>query len=1510
MAFPNIATTNLAYGDDHRNIKIFAKTESNEVIFTSENHGINPKAPAICYAYESEYGSTVDAPRIIIRRSDQQRADGTDRILIKRKAIWFFFKEDGTRVTTATDAATAIAEVVAYLATEFNRSIAEDVEGSGFNEYDLHVVESSTSATPIGSALNPFSSIQDAIDVAEDGDRILVKGDFRLSTHLVLPSDRSLHFFGAKNTIICYPTYVNTNGMLAYQSSSSCTKEYSFDNIKWVNAGSYALYIRSAAKVEITNCEFFQNGWSGLGLSTILAEDGGTLGYDSAQVDLQAFWAGTETSNGGAMRIRSTTVVKVTDCDVHNNLRGMRIQDCGAGGYGYIARNQCYNNIESGIYLASGPYNATGGCENFTVYNNSSKFNANNGMLVIGGINNVISLNVIEGNWNAGVMGWHVSNTRFRDMDLNDNNRSALNGIGSNGDAHASISIAGGTINPGATYLVDILDTQVYNSGLGANTSRVGLRISSDVSNINDRSISLINIDDVGFVGQDYALETNCDLSKVRVTIGDCRYIDTAEKNVLHTGAGSHFELPFSNHSTSVKTLDVVVDTIKMTVALCDGVGGDTVNVYGINELQSINRGTFVDVIQKGSKKVQLSDLTYPNVYVNGVVAGSDVNSMNDTMNAAFEMSLMNYKTFLESEVGVNTSGGGGSSLPAQADNWYIAYGVDAEDAVTDPTVTATYKGSQPFYNGDFLEKGHEYIWTHSDNGTYILGVWSGAETTYDEVDVMLDTRWSTNFKFSSSTNTVRETSIGVDVASRFASGYDITNNTVLCLRYGNDGYLYLLDITGGEEVTVGRSNVALVGDEVTIFMGGANQPNAKFPVMQERTERWTVVADLDDSENGEWSDGIETQTIIKSNMSILPNEKFTFTLPSAGHNRYYALDYTGTSIGESNPVNDLENRFRWHTTEILQHATTNGWTMNSSNSYYDTVNYGGQWNPTHGNQILVSWRHLSDNTLEMWDEDADELIMTLNSSTGGAAVHMFFGANAYASSISTIPVLSKYNLDAVAGGTNVATWFFIESPDGNFEYPLFRTEAEANAIDLVEGGSGSSSSKTYDDDLTNTTWYYPDTNFVSSGTVAPSHGIWGGSTSIVWNEQVTDVDTNYAPTFTDIQQNVMEGSSVNIVYKAAGDTHTYNVTGVPSGYADNGTAIIGTAETITDGIDIQHVLNVTMANNYGSDTGTITIDVLNDVSNDDTDISIGGSDTPFTKAMSFDGSNDYLRANPSSSQSNPLYMYNQSGGTTVNPGEAWSNSQPWTVSVWFRCTDSNTANERAIWTQGNTAGGVMLTRKNGKLNFKFGSTSNNLEFTSTDNINTDEWYGINIQYDGGLTGSSSSNVNDYYSRFIINRVMATGAVSEVQGTWTHSNYGFNDKIDVYFYVGQQFSAKYFMGEVAACTASTLPQGVALLTDEEIAWHCNNPKKFMEDVMTSRLWRKATYNNASGYVHNNANTHKYVNSLWCGDGIHYGNPETWNSLYNQGYTNTSGSVYKWYSYNMSSADLVSATPED
>ena len=48
---------------------------------------------------------------------------------------------------------------------------------------------------------------------------------------------------------------------------------------------------------------------------------------------------------------------------------------------------------------------------------------------------------------------------------------------------------------------------------------------------------------------------------------------------------GNYTELPFSNHVMEVPSLDVVVDTLKQTLSLREGVGGNVINVYAMNEL-------------------------------------------------------------------------------------------------------------------------------------------------------------------------------------------------------------------------------------------------------------------------------------------------------------------------------------------------------------------------------------------------------------------------------------------------------------------------------------------------------------------------------------------------------------------------------------------------------------------------------------------------------------------------------------------------------------------------------------------------------------------------------------------------------------------------------------------------------------------------------------------------------------------------------------------------------------
>lgn len=1132
---------------------------------------------------------------------------------------------DALPASGATIDGVAVNAVVADAVTELN-ALFTNVEILGINSaFDVYVKAGFVNAVKDGSPTNPYSDIVTAVAAANDGDSILLNGSFDIAAEITLPADKSLYFHGADGACVQYASYDANNGdVFSYEGDG--TKTISFKNLTFKNAGGYGILIKKTAKTEVEDCYFYNNGWDGTALHTVLdSGTSGILGYDSTDTELQAFYAGSNASNGGAMRIEEATAVELIGNVVKNNLRGMRIQDCGVGGYGFITRNVSSQNIESGIYIAAG--STYYGCQNIVVSMNSSAYNANNGLLLIGGLNNKFSQNEVNGNWNAGFCAWGAANSTLRDCGLYDNNRSQYNGIGNTGDAKASIQInefynllgTSISLNEDARFIAEILDTQVHYTGLGSNTEKIGFLITSGVGALADNAKNIIKVDDVGFIGQDYAIDlSEVDISNLRLSLGDNSYQSIVLGAIKPPLAGNYAELPFSNHIMAVPSLDVVVDTLKMSVALKEYTTGNVINVYNMNELQALNMTTHVDIIQKNSDRIQIRGMLPTNTYVNGVLAGNSVSAVTDTLNAAFGMDLTQYKEFLVSEVGVNGDESSGGTLPAQQNNWYIAYGSRATEQTTSAGIILDYADQQPFYNGDALAKGREYTWTHHAPGSYMIGVWSGASSAHGEPDCLEEINWTPGFRFVDGSNRFSgSASSAVDIETRWTAGdnanvtadgqYDVVANvTQLALRYGNDNYLYLLDITGGDEVIIGRSNSTLIGDDVQIFFAGENQhssstgSNAQFPVMQERTERWTIVHDYDSSENNEWVDGIESRTMLKSNMYLDPGEKFTFILPSAGLNDHYAIGYTGAATGELTPTTLLTDDWRWDATEIIHNV--NGWTFNTEATGYGRNSaYPNKWAVTDGQTHEVSYRHTSANVLEMWSEKDNELIMTLDTNTSGVPVHLYFGSGQGSVPLDKIPVLTKFDLTAVEEGTNVQTWYYIESPDGTFVYPLFTTLAEATTIDTVEGGSGTAQGYSWPDEPTGATWYGPDTSFVLNGTTAPSHGVYGNSTSIIWNEIATDADSTAAPAaFTDATVSLDENTALNFQIHPLDATFTTTIQGGPS-WINQSVAnanITGTAPWVYgDSTNFPHddyTVTVVRTNGYGSSTGTLTVRVVN----------------------------------------------------------------------------------------------------------------------------------------------------------------------------------------------------------------------------------------------------------------------------------------------------------------------------
>ena len=1206
----------------------------------------------------------------------------------------------------------------------------EGIESSSLKIYDWYVKPDYLGTIRNGKAYTPFIDLQSAIDIAQDGDTIFIDGNVIVQNTsdnaFELPAGKSLYFYGSKGTTVGYATYDKDNGEVFNFQGVLPTKDLGFYGLTIRNAGGYGIRTKVTNRVDIEDCVFQYNGWDGTQLNTIVSSIiSGLLGYDSTQTELQSFYAGDHASNGGALRLEESTHVSVIGNRVNQNLRGIRLQDCGVGGSGFVTRNISTQNIESGIYLAAGTTHY--GCQNVVVTINSSSYNANNGLLCVGGLNNKFSQNEVNGNWNAGFCAWGAGNTTLRDCGLYDNNRSAYNGIGNTGDAKGSIQIddaynlLGTTVsfNPAGRFIVEVLDTQVHNTGLGSNTERIGVHLGPNLSNLVESEKNLIKIDDVGFLGQDHCIDfSEVDLTDLKVSLGDNSYQNIGISAIKEPIDGEYYELPYSNHITDIKLCDISVDSVG-TIVFKEGPSGNRLNPYKVNDLQAIAHGTDVRFILKGSNKIQwqvpLSGISINGSMVNSVLSlalvqlndvltntvgfSSSDNPVTDFVLSGNDLTItlqdntsftVDVTTLGVDENKFVTSGSlvgsnleltmndtsvvtidaanmiNGSTLPARAEDWYIAYGNNSGDVVIYPSVVTAIKGKQPFYNGDFLEKGEEYIWTHEVGGEYILGLYTGTEETSDEAEIMLNNKWSTNFKFGT---TVKETSVGVDVSSRYASGYNISNSTLLGLSYDNDNYLRLWDLTSGSRVLIGQSNAALAGDDQTIFFGGGNQPNAKFPVMTKRYSEWTIVHDFDNSETSV-IDGLEEDSVIKSNISIGQGEKFMFNFNFAGRSQRFGIDYTGASSGVVNAHTTITSSLAYSTGENLVQSGAD-WLWNTGSSFYNAggPNWGRGSNVDLG---MLSLIYNTDNSLELYSEDTGELIATKAVALDGNPIHFYFGVNE-ATTPSFMPTISK---QTIGQGSHPVTSF---APDISNQSIDVTKDQAFNVQIALDSGS----------DIVN---------------------------------QYVELD---APTWAVLNQ--------------------------ATGYFN------GTAPSTTG----SHVINCKAANAIGGSVNfQVTLNVVEPVYTN-------------TKSLKFaDGVNSYLGGNAA------LVTALERSGNGSGSADAW------TIAFWMNGSSHNQGQTLFYFGASDVVNNghveIKQTNHNGakRLRVRYGTNNNHLQLTTpSGSINPNNWQHVMLTYNGGTTGVASGSLSSYYSRF---KVYIDGVLQTTSNT--HSNNGYNGSV-----VGQNF---------------------------------------------------------------------------------------------------------------------------
>ena len=249
---------------------------------------------------------------------------------------------------------------------------------------------------------------------------------------------------------------------------------------------------------------------------------------------------------------------------------------------------------------------------------------------------------------------------------------------------------------------------------------------------------------------------------------------------------------------------------------------------------------------------------------------------------------------------------------------------------------------------------------------------------------------------------------------------------------------------------------------------------------------------------------------------------------------------------------------------------------------------------------------------------------------------------------------------------------------------------------------------------------------------------------------------------------NTTENAAINYELTAVGGVG-YEWENLPAGIV----TVEGNTRKLVGSIAADGVYTPTMkaVNYFGSDTETLTITVSN---------------PPYlnTKSINFNN-NDYMSA--TASTSNPMYRPSNGSGT----------SDAWTISLWFKAGTSSDSEQTIIMFGGsdqNNEGRVQVwydgSNNDKHIRLRYGTNNNYLEFETPNNgIVQGVWNNIVLTYDGGTTGQSQAQLNDYYSRFDI----FINGVSQTLNK-DHNNDGWSGSVKAeYFRIGRNGTTSNYL---------------------------------------------------------------------------------------------------------------------
>jgi len=491
-----------------------------------------------------------------------------------------------------------------------------------------------------GTLILPFNNIQDAIDAAQNENKIYINSGTYVGTY-ILPRNKSLYFEGASNVntiLIASETWSDTNGDIFYIEGGVNAAYYSFKNFTFAN-GKYAIHALSGVFVEVDKCLFNYNGWNGSGISFLDVESGEVLGYDSSQVDLQNFYASSAVSDGGAIKLENIYSVSIITCEFYYNNRTITLVDCGAVSID-VKSNIIVENIIS-LELLSSTGDSTGGCSNSAIYLNLFQLNGSDALHIQGGQGNIVILNIAELNWNSDCCVEYSSTVLVDKNHFKNGGRSLYGANGVTAGSLAAISIGGDNIASGSKYIAKLIDNVIDRSNSSPSESR-GIELRGDLSEIVDPLYiyileNNINNMDVGLKFLVGSITNQISTEQVGLVIHSRNTYANNVKNIENLDGGNYFELPFSNTYANENALDFRLDIPSQSVVIT-GNG----NTYSVGQLKAVGHGDgTVTIIEKQSNdnRIQHDKIAYANMTIDSASAGGDEATVVNTLNALFNNS-------------------------------------------------------------------------------------------------------------------------------------------------------------------------------------------------------------------------------------------------------------------------------------------------------------------------------------------------------------------------------------------------------------------------------------------------------------------------------------------------------------------------------------------------------------------------------------------------------------------------------------------------------------------------------------------------------------------------------------------------------------------------------------------------------------------------------------------------------------------------------------------------------